>query len=439
MASARALPEAFVWWLWQGRRARAPLRTTDRRLLDVIYPGRRWGNWGPDFRDAVIALDGSVVRGDVEVHVRASDWRTHGHAANPDYTATILHVVLDAVPPNWAEQRFATVSLRDQLTEPLDRLLAEWREQPHRSTSAVCQTAEEAADLLDRAGLARLDAKAARFEGDLAALGARHALLRGASECLGYAANVAPMRALLDRAPPPAIEDLVRVEGATRAASILFGVAGLLPSQRGRLPPDGYSLDAERQWRSLAWPQPVTGLGWRWIGNRPANTPVRRVAALAALFSECPSDLESGIMTTIGELPPRRVGPALRALFERKGGAYWRRYSDFGRVMRSESALIGPQRAADIVVNAALPWALAFARMRNDRSLEQAVVGAFAAHSLLADNQITRHMAFQVLGTLSAAVVVGSACRQQGLMLLYNGWCAGRECLGCPAHVPAPH
>ena len=49
---------------------------------------------GPDFRDAVIAFPtGKLSTGDVEIHVRASDWYRHGHHNDPEYDRVILHAV----------------------------------------------------------------------------------------------------------------------------------------------------------------------------------------------------------------------------------------------------------------------------------------------------------------------------------------------------------
>ena len=60
----------------------------------VIFPGRRGRGPGPDFRGAVIAGPSAIpVRGDVELHVRASDFRGHGHHRDPAYQNIVLHVV----------------------------------------------------------------------------------------------------------------------------------------------------------------------------------------------------------------------------------------------------------------------------------------------------------------------------------------------------------
>ena len=82
--------------LWQ-RTARlpAPLVAQDGQRFRVLYPGRRSARAGPDFRDAILrGDDGRRVVGDVELHLRAPDWYSHSHHADPNYNGVVLHVVL---------------------------------------------------------------------------------------------------------------------------------------------------------------------------------------------------------------------------------------------------------------------------------------------------------------------------------------------------------
>ena len=92
------IPEAFVVWLWEHRQLDAPLQTDGGQRLQVIYPGRRTGSWGPDFRGALLAFRGVLAHGDVEVHIRARDWHVHGHGSDPAYANTVLHVVFNGEP-----------------------------------------------------------------------------------------------------------------------------------------------------------------------------------------------------------------------------------------------------------------------------------------------------------------------------------------------------
>ena len=72
--------------------------------LRVLSPGR-WNRMaGPDFRNAKLELNGTALRGDVEIHGKTSDWISHGHGGDPAYDGVILHVVRhdDTSPGNVA-------------------------------------------------------------------------------------------------------------------------------------------------------------------------------------------------------------------------------------------------------------------------------------------------------------------------------------------------
>lgn len=88
-------PEKLLQRIWLRREfdvGRA--MTTDGRRVTVAHAGRWNFLGGPDFRDARIAFDGVATQGDIEVHLRAGDWKAHGHADDPAYARVVLHVVL---------------------------------------------------------------------------------------------------------------------------------------------------------------------------------------------------------------------------------------------------------------------------------------------------------------------------------------------------------
>src|SRR5579875_1447318 len=65
------------------------------RVYRLLFAGRPGGNAGPDIRDAVlqdVSSDEAVPRrggqeltGDVEFHIRTSDWVRHQHHLDPRY------------------------------------------------------------------------------------------------------------------------------------------------------------------------------------------------------------------------------------------------------------------------------------------------------------------------------------------------------------------
>ncbi len=92
---AFSFPEKLLQQIWARQEFLTHgLRTVDGRSVRVIRPGRWNRLGGPDFLGASIELGDTVIEGDIEVHLRASDWTAHGHAGDRAYDGVALHVVL---------------------------------------------------------------------------------------------------------------------------------------------------------------------------------------------------------------------------------------------------------------------------------------------------------------------------------------------------------
>ena len=89
------IPEKLLARLWEQRAARQEwFRTTAGSRIRVIYSGREGKAAGPNFRDAILEVEGQgLVRGDVELHVRQKDW--HSHSQDPNYNGVVLHAALE--------------------------------------------------------------------------------------------------------------------------------------------------------------------------------------------------------------------------------------------------------------------------------------------------------------------------------------------------------
>ena len=95
-----SFPEKLLQKIWlRGDFDRRRAITTDGHSVAVISPGKWNLLGGPDFLGARIRIgDSAEITGDVELHLRASDWGAHGHAGDPAYHHVVLHVVL--FPPD---------------------------------------------------------------------------------------------------------------------------------------------------------------------------------------------------------------------------------------------------------------------------------------------------------------------------------------------------
>jgi hypothetical protein len=376
--------EASIAAAWAGRHVDQPLVDSAGRRIHVIYPGRRSGLPGPDFRDAILAYeDGTLLRGDLELHVRAADWYAHRHDRDPAYAGVVLHLV--AVGPA------APVRLPSGALVP-SALVRAAPYQPPAPLGIVCPANEidAAASAVDAAGNAWLADRALRLASQIDALGEDEAAWRALAEAMGYGGNGTAFLALADSLPWSHLAGVIGRGSDTleRAEALLLGAAGLAhdPTVAGR-------------WRALGAPAPLTPIRWTVTAVRPANRPAARIRALAAIVAACRAE---GPAVWLRRLATLRPSVAVAEIVAAAGG------------------LLGQERARTILVNVALPLAVA-----------EDPAPAFPPLPPLPENAITRAMG-ELVFTPAGRHLVATAQRQQGLLYLHRRWCRDKDCAACP-------
>jgi hypothetical protein len=425
--------------LWQ-QVVRKELSSTKDEPLSVIYPGRTSGDNGPDFRDAVIAIESHWMNGDVEVHVKSSDWYGHRHHADPEYNNVILHVVL------WYDCNCPTLLQNGKLV-PVLSLAKALRHQPYLLPDQLpCFQILNRIDeqtvgkILNTAGEERFKQKAAHFQAQILddaprTPGIREAagqvLYRGMMRALGYAKNTKPFEELADRMSLPFIESR---KGLVLKQALLLGTAGLLPSQRrqGESGNREEVRELEQIWQSAdRKTQTMKENDWNLSHIYPNNSPVRRIIAQSYLLERYSEEkLLSGVLQLVKEAH----SPNGRHVFENgltvAGDGYWQDHFDFDvRSKTKISALLGHSKAGEIIVNVVLPFAFSWAELTADAKLTENAMDLCRNYPRLADNCITRHMLAQLCLEEFSDL---TACHQQGLIHIFRNYCREGKCAECP-------
>src|SRR5690606_9367258 len=87
--------EELLHFLWKFRLfSQQRLFLVSGEPVEIIFPGIHNKHAGPDFEEAKIRISETVWAGNVEMHLRSSDWNQHGHTSDKAYNNVILHVVL---------------------------------------------------------------------------------------------------------------------------------------------------------------------------------------------------------------------------------------------------------------------------------------------------------------------------------------------------------
>lgn len=86
--------EDLLYFIWKNRLIEVfPLKLVSGESIQIIQPGFRNFNSGPDFLQARIQLGPIQLVGNIEFHVKSSDWYKHKHEKDRGFDSVILHVV----------------------------------------------------------------------------------------------------------------------------------------------------------------------------------------------------------------------------------------------------------------------------------------------------------------------------------------------------------
>ncbi len=114
--------EELLQYIWQYKYLLSQnLFTTKGEPIRVLLPGQLNTDSGPDFFNARILLDQTLWAGNIEIHIKSSDWKKHNHHHDPAYNNVILHVVLEHDEPifNIYDEVIPTLELKTLLAPNL--------------------------------------------------------------------------------------------------------------------------------------------------------------------------------------------------------------------------------------------------------------------------------------------------------------------------------
>jgi hypothetical protein len=280
----------------------------------------QFGTWnreaGPDFRDAAIQVNGSEpIRGCIEIDLVDRNWETHGHATNPAFEETVLHVFIDKSDREFFTRTKSNRNVPQVRIDPA--VLPEAFSaniplaRPGRCQAPLKDLPEERVrSVLDAAAQFRLGKKAARIQNKIDNHGRDEALFQELATALGYKQNKLPFTLLAQRLPLKLLR-----RNLEDAESMLFGVAGFLEAPDL----DVYAKSTREYVRSLWdhwWPHRdglqrliLPAKVWKISGTRPSNHPQRRLAALSILVQKWPAFRRSMNAAATSGLPAPQPSP----------------------------------------------------------------------------------------------------------------------------------
>src|SRR3954470_21634881 len=400
-------------------------RTVDGRAVRIVQFGVWNREAGPDFSEAAISIDGGpALGGPIEFDPEARDWERHGHATNPAYEGVVLHVFTRGQGPEFFTRTLGHRNVPQVLLDLGTLPGTTPAELPEAKLGRCCAPLSEmpeakVRDILRSAAQHRWQRKAAALARLPEAHGGDAALYPALAGALGYKSNKLPFSLLAQRLPLALL-----VKEKAGADSLLFGVSGFLPGDDWQ----GFDHITKAYLREL-WEKwwhrraefarlSIASDLWRLGGQRPANHPQRRLAALARLVRR---------WSELRKIAGRADVKPVRDFFTSLHDPYWDlHYTVSSRSAARPMALVGESRVVEMLVNVFFPlWSLAgranletYEALRAPLSNRRAEV---AAIRLLGGNALSREL-------------LKSAAMQQGFLQVYEDFCMQdrSDCAQCP-------
>ncbi len=267
-----------------------PLTTVEGQTVEVIDPGLHNHDQGPDFFNAKIRLDGTVWAGNVEVHLRSSDWYRHGHESDAAYNSVILHVVGEVDAEVVTQEGKTLPQVRLDIPEHIRRSyeeLCRTEDYPrcHRIISSIPSI--KVRPWMDALLVERLKERSEKVAERAERTGGdwERATFVTLSRSFGFGLNGDAFERWAMRIPLSAAgkhrDDLFQIE------SLFLGMAGLIDEVEGlRSSQEVLLLRQEYAFlkHKFSLGDAMERADWRFLRTRPSNFPSARILQIAELY-----------------------------------------------------------------------------------------------------------------------------------------------------------
>ena len=413
--------EEFLHYVWKQRRFNQNnLMDCQGHSLNIVQPGLVNLDSGPDFSNAKIQIGGTLWAGNVEIHIKSSDWQRHNHHKDESYDSVILHVVWenDVEVFRTNGTLIPALTLKDLIPASL---INQYQYLKTNQNWIPCEKQISEIDSftiqqwLHRVLIERLEYKSETVT-------ALNQQLKGnweetfyvtLAQSFGFKVNAQPF-AMLAQALPQQI--LAKHKNNTlQIEALIFGQAGFLNDELL----DAYPSQLKKEFQFLREKYKLSPLDksvWKFSKLRPNNFPTIRLAQFAALVNAS-SHLFSKVLEA-------NDTSTLKKLFENIPiNDYWENHFQFDVISTPSNKIMGDKSVDIILINAIAVVIFCYGRKSGN---ETQVNAAFKLIDQIKAEENTVVNGFRTLG-----IAATSAFDSQALIHLKNYYCDRKKCLYC--------
>lgn len=422
------MTERLLQFIWQfGYFNKSELITSSGERIQIIFPGQFNTNQGPDFLEAKIKIGKTIWAGNIELHLKTSDWKKHHHHEDKNYKNVILHVVwendsnvngnpmaIGSVPVIELKERVSKILLQryEELMKssafiPCEKSLSPGWAGIHSIRELTWKSWKErllAERLIRKSKTVEtfLQQNNYHWEETFWWLLARNFGMKVNADAFENAARTIPLNILGKHK-----NKIHQLE------ALLMGQAGLLEN----VFKDDYSKLLKKEYKFLKEKYSVKPihLPVHFLRMRPGNFPTIRLAQLAMLVHE-----SAHLFSNIKEAGSVNI---VRKWFDITANDYWHYHYRFDETSAFKKKKLGTTMIDNIIINTVCPVLFAYGNYHDENKYKDKAL-KWLEETAAEYNSITK--GFQQL-----EIENKNAFDSQALIELKNEYCNKKRCLDC--------
>jgi hypothetical protein len=413
------MKEDFLHYIWKHKKFKnTNLKTTNGELVEILNLGQHNHNTGPDFFNAQVQIAEQLWAGNLEIHIKSSDWYIHNHETDSNYDNVILHVVWEHDIEIFRKDNseIPTLELKHYVNEDL---IQNYQKLMQSQSWINCETDFASVDdfllynWLERLYVERLERKSNSIQlllqnsnNDWEAV-----LYKMMTKNFGLKVNGESFFSLSNSFEFSILRKLQK--DVTNIEALFFGQADLLSEDNL----DTYYLDLQKRYSFLKQKFGLNNQGvmpLQFFRLRPPNFPTIRLSQLASLYSK-----QSSLFSKVIDYHTKED---FYKLFKIETSLFWETHYTFSKVSKPSKKKLTKAFIDLVIINTIIPIKFSYAKA-NGKQIETVVFDLIKSLKL-ESNRITS--AF-----LKLKPIEKNALTSQSLIQLKTEYCSKNKCLQC--------
>ncbi|ANF50154.1 hypothetical protein A0O34_06355 [Chryseobacterium glaciei] len=411
------MTEKLLQYLWNFKIFKNfDFKDIEENSVEILDFGKWNTDSGPDFLLAKIKINNVIFAGNIELHVKSSDWIFHNHSIDPNYQNIILHVVFqnDADIDELKNKNIPTLELKSFIDENIlwkyEKLVSENQFIPCEN---IFDTNKIPVNFHEENVLKKLHQKSLEIEKSLELYknNFEAVLFHNLAYSFGLKVNAFIFKQIAESINFTTINKIKQNE--TQLEALFFGISGWLD-----VPEDDQMQVWKREFDFIKAKFNISELKFRpkFLRLRPPNFPTIRLSQLANLYYQHHNLFSKVIFA-------KNSAELFEIFKDVKASEYWDNHFNFGKISTVDQPKVLTKDFIELIIlNAILPLKYTYHKYHNEEITDEIL--EFYTNISSEKNSIIDQWK-------SLGLKTKNALESQSLIYHYKNSCEEKNCLNC--------